>query len=420
MLLNPMTEGGCRRERASEQLNLGGALMRTRPLVSITSFVLILSAPLFAGSHPINVDCDRGESLARAIELASVLAHTPGSKRSDRLEFHISGTCREHVRIESDRVTLRGIGDAAIIGPFQEACISTIPPLKFLYNCYGAIEVTGARDVRIENLSISEDVPEGVLATFGAGVMGREASIRITGCRITNTRVGVAGSHLNVEVVDTEIDLDNIPGFFDNNFAFFAAESRISVQGGSLAGGLVKWVLNKGTKLDIRDTQISGEPDAPFQQAIFVSNGRSDMTLTGTIHDVAQSSFSLVDNSTLRFGRNVVLDRTDGVNSLIRANKFSYVDVSGLLRFKGSVTATNFSRVLLGNDHSPLSVSCDASSDVFGESASGGPSPMPSVPLCDDRGALSVTQDGFVELLPRGLATATSSSGDSEMNRNGE
>lgn len=102
----------------------------------------------------VTVDCDAGGSLAAAL-----------AERADELTVEFRGTCAEHVAIERDRTTLRGLdATAAIIGP---ASTPSRPALR----------VTGASRVTLEELAVTDADSTAVLVERGAAVEARTLTV---------------------------------------------------------------------------------------------------------------------------------------------------------------------------------------------------------------------------------------------------
>jgi hypothetical protein len=102
-----------------------------------------------AGQH-IDVNCDSGQKLARAVRRAA-----PGTS------IRVHGTCNERVVIVTDRITLDGQGSAVLDG-------TGVVPSDQEFN--GLLTIDGARGVVIRRFTVRNSAGEGILVRNGAAV----------------------------------------------------------------------------------------------------------------------------------------------------------------------------------------------------------------------------------------------------------
>jgi len=120
---------------------------RTRPFLVLTTSLLCLAASAF-GEVKLNINCDRGDSLANVA--AIVFPNT---------QINIKGTCAGPVNITASGVQLNAVGAVTINGGSKNA-----------------ITITGAQRVSLIGLSITGGL-DGVVAQNGAQVLLRNDTV---------------------------------------------------------------------------------------------------------------------------------------------------------------------------------------------------------------------------------------------------
>jgi Right handed beta helix region len=155
--------------------------MRTLGMLKMafaTVVMVVLAGPAGADDALKRVHCERGQSLAKALESAR-----PGDT------FLLSGTCQERVTIAIDRVTLDGQGSAVIDGgPGGPAEFSAVVTIK------------SASGVTIKGLTVRNGPGEGILAQGGASFTLQAAQVH------GNAFTGVSvGGNSTAEVIDANI-----------------------------------------------------------------------------------------------------------------------------------------------------------------------------------------------------------------------
>jgi len=183
-----------------------------RHLLRVGVLLIVTAAPAYAqNSNYTLVQCDQGKSLQAAID---------NTREAGTVD--VTGTCNETVRIETDKLFLRGLG----------ATVNGQP------GTFAALQVTdGATGVRITGLSISGD----------AGVSidnGSSATIWSTAIIATNNAgIFVSGASY-ARVYDSVVSSGGFGGVFIfngsaagiyNNTVGAGTGSAIGIQGGSSA-----------------------------------------------------------------------------------------------------------------------------------------------------------------------------------------
>jgi Right handed beta helix region len=109
----------------------------------------------------IHVNCDGGQSLARAV-----------SHAMEGQTIHIRGTCHERVLITTPRLTLAGAGTAIIDGGGVQPSPDVEPALD------GLVIIDGVAGVTITGLRVQNSSGTGVLAQRGAALMMRDTFVQ--------------------------------------------------------------------------------------------------------------------------------------------------------------------------------------------------------------------------------------------------
>jgi len=129
-------------------------------------FVSLLSASVaIAGVQDVSVDCDHGGDLARVMR--SLRNEAPGP-----IVIHVAGQCIGPIEITRNEVVLSGADGGAIRGAVQDGGASVQP----------IVRVRGARDVRLENLHLSDGV---------IGLQAVDAALTVDDCEVVGTDVAV-------------------------------------------------------------------------------------------------------------------------------------------------------------------------------------------------------------------------------------
>ncbi len=268
-------------------------------------------------SATVAVDCDRGQSINRALER---------HPRAQSLIVEIAGRCTETVVVTRDRVTLRGND------PAQDGIVAT-SAAEVLDS---AVWVRGAHLVTLENLSL-----EGGFA----GLLATEAStghLRLLGCRLTgNTAWGALLQASLVQATGTVFEgngsfnagifqgsrLECLGCTFANplgtgplapqrmNAAALGASTLI-LTGSTLSGG---GVLGRDAIVQVTDSALSspvGEPSFTLQHA---SSTFTRVELAGQLRVRQGSNLQLAG---------VVQTRAEAANTVSESSILTIVDAS--------------------------------------------------------------------------------------------
>lgn len=349
---------------------LSGVALAVLALLTLTGSAVFGQTPT---QRTVRVDCTTGQSIQRALEV-----------KADELVVEISGVCAEDLLIHRDNVTLRG-ADPAVDGVRGVAAGVT--------SADGVVEVRRARNVRIENLTISEGGKSGL-------TVNQALNVSVANCRLVNNgRHGLAvHSSLEVDVRDTEMGgnmgrgISVFDGYNVNclrctieangNFSVLGVmNSVIGVFESSVSGRAILSALS--SSVQVIDSDFT--PPSPTDLALLASD-YSEISLQ-------RSRFSgwaaALETATLRFEDSEHEDNAAG---------FNFVDLSSILSLEGASSLTgdliveDFSKALV-KDGSTLAgnLTCSSAGDAF----------------CEDSGLISGSISGCASCLPPPLCVAT-------------
>ena len=190
-------------------------------------------APPSAGAMTRRVDCDKGETIAAAIEKSE--------SRAERLEVFVSGTCDENLVIRRSEVTIDGGGAMTIRGQ-----VSVFAHNVWLYNLTVTAPGRGVTvsdgSARLWSVALEENEGEGLLLRRNAFVWLRDSFVT------NNVSKGVSANGSQIDVQNTSIsgngsggvflDIGSRGNFNDNEISDNSG-SGITASGGSqvLIGG---------------------------------------------------------------------------------------------------------------------------------------------------------------------------------------
>lgn len=289
----------------------------------------------------IRVDCDRGDSIARALRT-----------RADELVIEISGICTEDVEIRRDRVTLRGT-DPAVDG-IRAATAGEI--------LGGAVFVREGRKIRLERLSL----------------------------------IGGDGSGLRVENARREVSADDCR-LIDGRFGITAIGSTVTLSGtevrGNSTGGLA---VSSTGQISCAGCTIVDNPDASAGIALFAALGS---VLIVTDSTVGGSALAITGSD----GARILITRSSVDSLLLGADLDGQASL--VLRdstISGSMFARDYSRlVLVGATQSanPIANVIETQSYLDLNASAGGASSLPGVTQLDTFSRANLRGGGQVDFL---------------------
>jgi len=267
-----------------------------------------------AGKHRLKVNCDRGQSLQRAVNHAR-----PGTM------IVIKGTCFEAVTIKKDGLTLRGRGDAAISGAAHDAE-------------QDVLTVMGADNVRIMNLTL-RDGRTGLVATGGAHLTATNLSV------LNHAQNGIRiEKHSAMAVSDSEVSNAGAPfpageGIEVTGNASLSVSGKLRVEGfvfgidvlntsslrfseASLmtTGNFIGLQVSTGSSALVTDDASVLNASDNFLIGITVVSGSSLFVFEGdvTTNNNGLDGLNAFTNSNIDFDRSVVLtSNNNGRNGVL-------------------------------------------------------------------------------------------------------
>ncbi len=227
-------------------------------------------------SRAINVRCDRGHKLSRALRRARA-----GST------LKIRGICKESVVIEKDNLTLVGVGGAIIDGSTGAS--------------EAVVLIDGARGFEIEKLTVQNGADQGILATRQA--QGSLTNVTLTG----NGTVGLSVDRSHLEIEDVTMESNGTSGmdaFSSSTVVVFGDVIAVNNGGDGLAangktflelrGAAVNASHNRGSGISIINDsrlQIFSFPEAQGTAVTANNNGFAGIGLPGSALSVVGAEF---------------------------------------------------------------------------------------------------------------------------------
>ena len=230
--------------------------------------VAMIGAPATAKwfQRTIHVDCDRGQSVQRALWRA-----WPGDT------IAVTGTCAEAIVIRKDRIVLRGRDGAAFDGAAIQPDDST-PPDR------GLIRIAGANGVDLTDLAVRNSPYIGVLADDGAAVRMQNVAVEdsaFAGIMMVN---GVAAS-----LHDVSVDRAGTIGIasFDGSSLVLTGAVRADDNG---ANGIS---IANGSTLEVRGADVQA-----------LRNAGEGLTIENSVASVI--GFAQSETTAMRFNNNAL------------------------------------------------------------------------------------------------------------------
>ena len=304
-----------------------GLVLGCAVLVLLTCFVA--EAKDQSGAKTILVDCDKGQTISKALE-----------KKADELIIEISGTCQEDVVIERNNLTLRGVMPGATVVAASSSAIFldrvsrvSIEDLTVQGGIEGPGEIGGAgvfvwlsTAVSVSGLVVEQGQSKGMT------VLGSEVIISDSVFR-NNNGYGLQGNQSSLVFLGGEVDLiDNLyeglllsfqsrlisaaaihaNGNGEHGIALGQHSSAtlyvVEVTGNDLAGIIV----DQGSVLVLGDVEASEN-----ENGMMAMNGGqihiAEEDGAANIHDNTNSGLSATDGGFIEFFGTVNSNGTDGV-----------------------------------------------------------------------------------------------------------
>jgi Right handed beta helix region len=141
----------------NRSVRMGKEMMKSMETLWMFGVIMVLASPVLA-QPPITVDCDQGETVAKALTQA---------KPNDTIV--VTGTCVEQVTVTVDRVTLDGGGTAVLDGGGGGVPDFTLD---------GVITVDGAQGVTITGFTVQNGPADGIAGKRGAAFVVHNTTVQ--------------------------------------------------------------------------------------------------------------------------------------------------------------------------------------------------------------------------------------------------
>lgn len=280
------------------------------------------------------VDCDAGDSLARAVRYAR-----SGST------IRVKGVCHERIRIKRDRIRIVGRGAAGLDGTGLDDAESEFNPL---------IGVRDAVGIVIEDVFVRNSPAEGLL------VEGKSTVILKNVTADNNSNVGLLVDHARVDVRGGQYN-GNQGGIDTTNGASAVLRGEISLQNNGVFGIAASNGASleaRGTVMNASGNQLAGVLVEGGYLAIFnfsVSQGSQILA-----HDNGACGFVLVGGGFVDVIAPPPLQFT-GVNLLSAQNNAG----CGILMSTGAKFESPFGAATIQIEGNPAGMQVSGNSNVF-------------------------------------------------------
>ena len=272
---------------------------RCAPLVAIAGLMLVLGQ-VYAGE--INVDCDKGGSIQKAIDAAA------GS--AARKTINVTGFCTEDLLISRDNISLLGDGLAVISGRIivRGADGVTIRDLTVTGSDFGLS--TSVSRVFMTNVHFTGNDGNGIGVSGGGAIFLRDGSI-------ANNSGGIG-----LFIQNGHAGLTNTVVFSNQNDGILvSANGSLSMNGGSVhshssGSGII---ARQGANVELGGTDVSGN----FFTGVAVTMGSTAAIYDTTVNGNTEVGLLVSENSTVEVGggelaNNGVYGAVAGSHSVLR------------------------------------------------------------------------------------------------------
>jgi hypothetical protein len=251
------------------------AAMRNQ-LLRVFFFIIIGSSLLGsqAGAVDKKVDCDKGQTITKALESADRTAET--------LAISVTGTCEEFVRIGRDRVSIESENGATVIGQITIFGPSNVTLRNLTITGPGnGLRIFGGR-TRVFNVNLIQNEENGIFAADGAVV-------RFEDGQITDNN-GDFGVLLNNS--EAQISSSLVSGHRQDGLAV-TLNSSLTIVASNVSGNSVGISISRTSSLELIETEVTGN----HVFGVLLSNNSSGTLVNPTITNNARQGLELGFNS---------------------------------------------------------------------------------------------------------------------------
>jgi hypothetical protein len=236
--------------------------------------ILALLWPLSATglrAATVTVDCDRGETIGRALARISWL------NRLQANTVNVRGTCVESVEIRNfERLTVAGVGAAAIRGPSDatpELSIANSQDVIVRDLTIGSAGGTSLQIANCQDCEVRGSTIEGLALLYGSGT-----ALFFDDVLHANGSFAALGSYDHIRVVMVDCTVEPGSGWI---WAGVNSESIIHLSGSTVRGFGVGIAVSNGAKLTLSDRQSLVPGSGPDATVVVENNAWSGVEVSG-------------------------------------------------------------------------------------------------------------------------------------------
>jgi hypothetical protein len=250
--------------------------------VAVVACLTLMAVPATAG--PRTVDCDKGDSLQKAIDA--------GAGSAKPIEIQLSGNCYEDIRISRDDVRIVGGHDATIIGDTRLYAADNVNLTDVKLTGQGeGIRIVNGR-ARLTNVHIAQNETTGISVRQSGMAVLRNCTIE------ANAEGGVIVDNASAIIGDSTIENNGGEGIFVTNNGFLSFDGG-SVTNHEYGSGII---AANGSTIAVSDSHVGG--NNPVGIALYMGS-------TGTVINTdaganAAIGIDLETNSALEFFEGII------------------------------------------------------------------------------------------------------------------
>jgi len=219
----------------------------------------------------LTVDCDRGETIARALARISLLDGWQANT------VNVRGTCVESVEIRNfERLTLAGIGPAAIRGTSDaspELSIANSQDVIVRDLTIGSSAGTSLQISNCQDCEVRGSMIEGLTLLYGSGT-----TLFFDDVLHANGSFAALGSYDHIRVIMVDCTVEPGSGWI---WAGVNSESILHMSGSTVRGFGVGIAVNNGAKLTLSDRQSLVPGSGPDATVVVENNAWAGIEVSG-------------------------------------------------------------------------------------------------------------------------------------------
>ena len=282
-----------------------------KTLLLATASLALIAPMAFAG--PRTVDCDKGQSLQKAIDR--------GAGSAKVIEITVVGTCYEDIRIGRRGVRIYGDGLTTVDGRIRVFNSNSIEMRDLtITGPMEGLRLINSR-VRLFDVDIVNNDSTGIIASDSSVVRARNVNVR-------GNREGIRLNRSHAGLVDTFVEFNDAAGEYSDGILVLQ-NSSLETDGCSISGnGNLGIRVNWNSSVTLRGTHV--ESNGAYGIQMYNASGG----------DLTHSYISYNTGFGIELGGNSALEMYGGD---VRGNLWDGVTVSehSMLRLHGTVIREN-------------------------------------------------------------------------------